>query len=204
MKVKHGVFPPIDNNCYLIVDEATNQSALIDCSFWNHEMKALIGDTDLQYILLTHGHFDHIGGVAEVMKRYHPKLVISQEDAEMLRSPAKSLAAFSGFRRQEPNEPDILVGDGDTLSMGNITVKVLKTPGHTPGSVCYLAEDCLFTGDTLFYESCGRTDFPGGSIDDMMISLRRLAALDGDYAVFPGHEETTTLSHERQFNPILN
>ncbi len=203
MRVKHGLFPPLDNNCYLIIDEVTNSSALIDCSFWNRDMETLIGDTKLQYILLTHGHFDHIGGVSEVMKRYHPQLVIAAEDAEMLRSPAKSLAAFSGFRKQDMMKQDIIVNDGDTLLVGGITVKVIQTPGHTKGSVCYLAEDCLFTGDTLFCESCGRTDFPGGSMAEMRQSLLRLAALKGDYAVFPGHEEATTLSHERQYNPLM-
>lgn len=203
MKVKQGVFPPLGNNCYLIVDDATNCSALIDCSCWNQDMQALIGDTDLQYILLTHGHFDHIGGLDEVLRRYHPKLVIAEEDAVMLSSPSASLAAFSGLQKQEPVQPDMLVHDGDTLKVGTIPVNVMKTPGHTKGSVCYLAEDCLFTGDTLFCESCGRTDFPGGSVSEMMQSLRRLAALEGDYAVFPGHDELTTLSHERQYNPLM-
>ena len=203
MKVKQGLFPPLDNNCYLLVDEATNCSALIDCSCWDRRMEALIGDTDLQYILLTHGHFDHIGGIGAVKEKYGAKIVISNEDAPMLSSPAKSLAAFSGFRKQEAILPDITVDEGDTIQVGGITVSVLKTPGHTVGGVCYLAEDCLFTGDTLFCESCGRTDFPGGSMQQIIQSLHRLAALEGDYAVFPGHGETTTLSHERQYNPYM-
>jgi len=202
MIVRHAIFPPLDNNCYLICDEATNCSALIDCSFWNGDMEALIGDTDLQYILLTHGHFDHIGGVAEVKKRYGAKVVVSAKDADMLTSPVRSLAAFTGGS-QTNTEPDLLVGEGDTLNVGNISVRVFSTPGHTKGSVCYVAEDCLFTGDTLFCESCGRTDFPGGSQREMLRSLKRLAMLPGDYKVYPGHDELSTLSHEIQFNPMM-
>ena len=202
MIVKHALFPPLDNNCYLIWDEATNTSALVDCSIWNDDMKSLIGDTDLQYILLTHGHFDHIGGVCEVQRRYGAKAVIAEQDADMLCSPLRSLASFSGGR-QECTKADITVKDGDVVRVGSITVNVMSTPGHTKGSVCYLAKDCLFTGDTLFCESCGRTDFPGGSQKEMLQSLKRLALLDGDYKVYPGHDELSTLSHEIQFNRIM-
>ena len=203
MLVKQDLFRPLDNNCYLIPDEKPNCAALVDCSEWNDRMERLIGDAQLVYILLTHGHFDHIGGVAEVQKRTGAKVVISREDAPMLSSPMASLAAFSGFRTQQSVQPDILVSDGDTLTVGSLTVQILATPGHTKGSVCYLVGDCLFTGDTLFCESCGRTDFPGGSMTEMRQSLRRLAALEGDYKVYAGHDENSTLAHERQYNPMM-
>lgn len=203
MHVKQEVFDPIENNCYLITDENTNESALIDCSEFNEKMRALIGDTELKYILLTHGHFDHIGGVKAVKEQYGCQVAISAEDAPMLSDSLRSLALFSGGR-QEKVQADILLKDGDTLSLGNITVKVLSTPGHTKGGLCFIAEDCLFTGDTLFRESCGRTDFPGGSSKELLRSLHRLRDLDGDYRVFAGHEGNSTLSHERAYNPYMN
>ena len=203
MKVKRGVFPPLSNNCYLIVDENTNESALVDCSAFNDNMKALIGDTDLKYILLTHGHFDHTSGVKEVMERYGAKLAISEEDAKMLKSAVHSLAAISRVPFDK-TEPDLILKDGDVITLGSIEIKVIATPGHTKGGLCFLAENALFTGDTLFCMSCGRTDFPGGSGAEMLESLRKLAALEGDYDVYPGHEDVTTLDFERKNNHYMN
>ena len=97
-----------------------------------------------------------------------------------------------------------LLAEGDTLQLSGLTLRVLHTPGHTPGSVCLMAEDTLFTGDTLFMDSCGRTDLPGGSTPVILQSLKRLAALEQDYRVLPGHGPATTLSQEKQFNPYMN
>ena len=202
MLVKHAVFPPIENNCYLIVDENTKESALVDCSTYNETMQKLIGDTSLKYILLTHGHYDHIGGVKEVKEKYGAKVVISKEDEPMLSSSRLSLAVFTGGAQRDTNA-DIIVKDGDVLTLGSSEIKALANPGHTKGGMCYIAEDCLFTGDTLFCCSCGRTDFPGGNVGEMLSSLKRLSALDGDYKVFPGHEELSTLDYERKNNPYF-
>lgn len=203
MTVKQGVFPPLSNNCYLMTDEATNRSALVDCSCWNSAMKALIGNTDLQYILLTHGHYDHIGGVERVREQYGAKVVISKEDEPMLSSGKLSLAVFTGGEVTYTNA-DMTVRDGDSLMLGNTKIKVMATPGHTKGGLCYIAEDCIFTGDTLFCCSCGRTDFPGGSGEEMLQSLRKIKALEGDYKVYPGHDEVTTLDFERKNNSYMN
>lgn len=203
MKVSYKVFGDLDNNCYLLLDETTNKSALIDCTVADDRMRDLIGDTDLQYILLTHGHFDHIGGVRDIKKEYGCKVVISSVDAPMLSSGKASLAAFCGAE-QNDTEPDITVQDGDEIELGTLKIKVLSTPGHTSGSVCYVVGDALFSGDTLFYCSCGRTDFPTGSSDDMIKSLKKLASLDGNYKVYTGHNQLSNLDFERKNNPYMN
>ncbi|MDD6354795.1 MAG: MBL fold metallo-hydrolase [Oscillospiraceae bacterium] len=203
MKVSYKVFGDLDNNCYLLLDETTNKSALIDCTVADDRMRELIGDTDLQYILLTHGHFDHIGGVRDIKKEYGCKVVISSVDAPMLSSGKASLAAFCGAE-QNDTEPDITVQDGDEIEVGTLKIKVLSTPGHTSGSVCYVVGDALFSGDTLFYCSCGRTDFPTGSSDDMIKSLKKLASLDGNYKVYTGHNQLSDLDFERKNNPYMN
>ena len=202
MKVISEKFGSMDNNCSLIIDEKTNQSALVDCNEFSQEMIDMIGDTDLKYILLTHGHFDHIIGVKSVKEKYGAQVVISKEDEPMLNSSKLSLAVFCNAP-QNNVDADIIVKDGDEITLGEIKIKVMATPGHTSGSVCYIAENCIFSGDTLFYCSCGRTDFPSGSPEQMMSSLQKLKALDGDYKVYTGHNNLTTLDFERKNNPYM-
>lgn len=202
MKVISEKFGSMDNNCSLIIDEKTNQSALVDCNEFSQKMIDMIGDTDLKYILLTHGHFDHIIGVKSVKEKYGAQVVISKEDEPMLNSSKLSLAVFCNAS-QNNVDADIIVKDGDEITLGEIKIKVMATPGHTSGSVCYIAENCIFSGDTLFYCSCGRTDFPSGSHEQMMSSLQKLKALDGDYKVYTGHNNLTTLDFERKNNPYM-
>ena len=202
MKVISEKFGSMDNNCSLIIDEKTNQSALVDCNEFSQKMIDMIGDTDLKYILLTHGHFDHIIGVKSVKEKYGAQVVISKEDEPMLNSSKLSLAVFCNAP-QNNVDADIIVKDGDEITLGEIIIKVMSTPGHTSGSVCYIAENCIFSGDTLFYCSCGRTDFPSGSPEQMMSSLQKLKALDGDYKVYTGHNNLTTLDFERKNNPYM-
>ncbi|WP_294777836.1 MBL fold metallo-hydrolase [uncultured Eubacterium sp.] len=202
MKVISEKFGSMDNNCSLIIDEKTNQSALVDCNEFSQKMIDMIGDTDLKYILLTHGHFDHIIGVKSVKEKYGAQVVISKEDEPMLNSAKLSLAVFCNAP-QNNVDADIIVKDGDEITLGKTKIKVMATPGHTSGSVCYIAENCIFSGDTLFYCSCGRTDFPSGSPEQMMSSLQKLKALDGDYKVYTGHNNLTTLDFERKNNPYM-
>ena len=202
MKVISEKFGSMDNNCSLIIDEKTNQSALVDCNEFSQKMIDMIGDTDLKYILLTHGHFDHIIGARDTKAKYGAKVIISSEDEPMLSSSKLSLAAFCNAPQNDV-EADIIVSDGDEITLGDIVIKVMSTPGHTLGSVCYITENCIFSGDTLFYCSCGRTDFPSGSPEQMMSSLQKLKALDGDYKVYTGHNNLTTLDFERKNNPYM-
>lgn len=202
IKVKHIVLGALANNCYLLTDEKSGKSALIDCTKANDKMLEFIGNAQLEYILLTHGHFDHIGGVGEIREKFGAKVVIGKADEGMLSSGKLSLAAYS-FIPQSNTKADITVQDGDTLTLGDTVITVLATPGHTKGGVCYIADDVIFTGDTLFCDDCGRTDFPGGSYDEMKQSLKRLASLEKNYTVYPGHEEFSTLDFEKQNNPCM-
>lgn len=201
-QIKSITLGELGNNCYLITDQASGLSALVDCTDDSKEMRDFIGSAKLEYILLTHGHFDHIGGVAAISRDYGAKVVISAQDASMLSSGKASLSAFFGIK-QDKITPDLTVSEGSSLMLGETQIKVLATPGHTKGGVCYLLKDCIFTGDTLFFCSCGRTDFPGGSSKEIMRSLKRLATLEDSLKVYPGHDRTSTIAFEKANNPFM-
>lgn len=202
LDVKHGTFGSLQNNCYLITDISSGKSALIDCSDDSDKMRDFVKDTQLEYILLTHGHFDHITGVKGIKELTGAKVVISKEDEPMLNSSKESLAAFCGSP-QNNVDADIIIGDGDVIELGESKINVIATAGHTKGGVCYLCDNSLFTGDTLFFCSCGRTDFPGGSVAEIKQSLKRLASLNGNLNVYPGHDRFSTLDFERANNPYM-
>lgn len=203
LSVKYDVFGSLENNCYLITDYATGKSALVDCTEDSKKMMSFIENSNLEYILLTHGHYDHIGGVKAVKEKTGAKVVISGEDEKMLSSSRHSLAAFCGGV-QNNTAADIIISDGDVIRLGESEIKVLATPGHTKGGVCYICDGKIFCGDTLFKCSCGRMDFPGGSVGEMLLSLEKIASLDGDLTVYPGHEEFSNLDFERKNNPYMN
>ena len=191
----------IGTNCYIIWDEtAQNAAAIIDPGGNSEDILAVVKQQalDVKCILLTHGHFDHVLAVPEILKAYPDLPVyITEDDYPEARDggqfgycmgPVKSIRFYD---------------EGDTVEVGNLKVDVLRTPGHTPGSVTLRVGNALFTGDTLFCTSCGRTDFPGGSFADMQRSLKRLKDLPGNYRVYPGHESSSTLDYERKYNPFM-
>lgn len=195
----------IDTNCYLVTDEVTGESLVIDPGDVSQRLLDALKDKKVKYILLTHGHYDHILGAAKIKKITGADVLISREDAPCLYDDELSRAGLHFPEPQQHIYADRTLSDGDTVSFGGKEIKVMHTPGHTPGCVCYIFEDekVIFSGDTLFRLSMGRTDFVGGSDEQMMNSLAALASLDGDYVVFPGHGGATTLDFERQYNPYM-
>ena len=189
---------PIGTNCYFLQDEESGLMAIIDPGDdWErilHQVKKAEGE--VKYILLTHGHYDHTTAVPDLVKALPGvQVYIHQADANGAGSQLFPLAA----QVKDLNNYD----EGDTLSLGSLTIEVLHTPGHSKGSVTLKVGDVLFTGDTLCCGSCGRTDLRGGSYEEIMASLKRLGELEGDFHVCPGHDRTSTLERERKYNPFL-
>ena len=193
MKISVLQVGPIGTNCYLLEDESTNAAAVIDPGGEGARIldRAKADGVEIKLILLTHAHFDHTGGVDELCRALPGVPVyLHPADAQLL-----GTQVFPAI-----GVDTVPYGEGDTLTLGSLTISVLHTPGHTPGGVCLQVEDALFTGDTLFQGSMGRTDFPGGSYEQLMASLKRLGQLPGDYHVFPGHMGASTLETERKTN----
>ena len=198
MKVSVMQVGPIGTNCYFLQDEESGLMAIIDPGDdWErilHQVKKAEGE--VKYILLTHGHYDHTTAVPDLVKALPGvQVYIHQADANGAGSQLFPQAA----QVKDLNNYD----EGDTLSLGSLTIEVLHTPGHSKGSVTLKVGDVLFTGDTLFCGSCGRTDLRGGSYEEIMASLKRLGELEGDFHVCPGHDRTSTLERERKYNPFL-
>ncbi|NLU23388.1 MAG: MBL fold metallo-hydrolase [Clostridiales bacterium] len=201
MKVLSLTVGPIMTNCYVLCDEAEKVCFLIDPGDEADRVEQLVASSgcELKAILLTHGHFDHCTGVAGILLN-HPELPVYinfKDSAEH-----KSGSFYMQFP-QLPEKNQRYYGEGDQLTLGSLTVTVMETPGHSAGSVCLVVDDVIFSGDTLFRLSCGRTDLAGGSYSDMLRSLGRLGRLEGDYRVYPGHEAATTLADERSGNPYM-
>ncbi len=199
MKVIHSVLGELATNCYILLDEETNEAAVIDPADEAETLRGAIesAGATLRYILLTHGHRDHTLAAPELHRLF--------PDAAVYIHPAdKGVVGIYRYPMEELIGPELkLYDDGDTLPLGKLSVEVLHTPGHTGGSVCLKCGSALFTGDTLFAGSMGRIDLPGAQPEKMMGSLARLARLEGDFDVYPGHMETTTMERERQSNLYL-
>ena len=198
MKVKLLRVGPIGTNCYILEDDQTNLAAVIDPGDEPELIQEALEKegVEVRYLLLTHGHYDHTTAVP-ALHRVYPQadIYIHQADANGAGSTLFPLASEVDDLK--------LYDEGDVIRLGDHEIQVLHTPGHSPGSVTLKVEDVLFTGDTLFAGSCGRTDLRGGSYEQIMQSPKRLGELKGDFHVCPGHEATSTLERERRSNPFL-
>ena len=183
----------IPTNCYLVFDPARTDALVIDPGDNPERIFAALNGRTPAAVLLTHGHFDHTGALSAFAGE---PIYIHEADAPMLSDPHLSVGDGNGDLRPRPAATHLLA-DGEQLHLAGLDIAVLHTPGHTPGGVTYQIGDALFTGDTLFAHGYGRTDLPGGDFSALRRSLRRLLHLAGDFRVFPGHSESTTLNHER-------
>ena len=194
MNIKTLPVGQLETNCYVVVNEQRLECVVIDPGDESNTILDYIEDNKLKCcaIMLTHGHYDHVGAVSEIMEQTGCEMYINPRDEGYE-------PGMSGMKFKMP-EGGKYYDDGDVVKAAGLEFKVLATPGHTPGSVCLICGGALFTGDTLFRGSCGRADLPGGSMREEMRSLKKICELEGDYEVYPGHMDSSSLERERRFN----
>ena len=194
LKMKTLALGAYQTNTYLVWEENSHTCVVIDPGYQPETILSEVKNLgkEIAAILLTHGHFDHVGGVRELAAETGCPVYLNEADLSM---PPQMTAGPLYYTNT--------YGEGDFVEAAGLSFKVLHTPGHTPGSICLTCENAMFSGDTLFWGSCGRTDLPGGSWATIRKSLLRLADLSGDYDVYPGHGDATTLSFERKMNPYM-
>ncbi len=207
MKLQTLVVGPFEVNCYLYWDERSASGVVIDPGGEENTIEKAVAAAGFQprAILLTHGHGDHIAAVGALKERWNIPLYVGKGDKELLRTPSELVSSFYGKQVTAP-PPDRLLSDEEVVSFGTFSFRVLATPGHTPGGVCYLdeREGILFCGDTLFWGSIGRTDLPGGSYEQLIASITdKILTLPDSIVCYPGHGPKTTVGAERVNNPFL-
>ncbi len=204
MKIAPLVVSMFESNCFLVYAE-TGEGVIIDPG---DEADRIIAEIDRlgfmpQMILLTHGHGDHIGAVGELKDKYGIEVLVGKGDEELIEMSNKNFGAMYGVEISCP-PPDRFLADGDTVTFGDEQLKVIATPGHSPGGVCFYSGEVLICGDTLFSNSIGRTDLPGGNHAQLIDSIKqKLLILPDETICYPGHGPETTIAHERQYNPFL-
>ncbi|MBU3916029.1 MBL fold metallo-hydrolase [bacterium] len=206
MIIKELSVAPIGTNCYILACENKLEAIIIDPGGEADRILGVIDQEkfDLKYIINTHAHFDHVGAVPEIQKARKVPFLLHKDDEPFIEPEAfrQSLAMF-GMSGMTPPKVDQFIDTTKEYSFGDVTFKILETPGHSPGGVCFLFEKEVFVGDTLFAGSVGRTDLPGGSMKIMMDSIKKkLMTLDSSISVYCGHMGSTTIGHERKFNPF--
>ena len=193
--------PPIDNNNYLLIDEESKEAVIIDCSAVDSDIEKEIANSGakLKYILLTHGHFDHVAGI----RPGNAKTVMNRQDLAVLNQTNQYLPMF-GVPEITIPKIDIFINDGDSLYIGKNEIKVIHTPGHTQGGVCYLIENMLFSGDTIFRESVGRCDLEGGNFNQIIESIKtKIFTLPENIKIYPGHGPSTNVAWEKEHNQFM-
>lgn len=206
MKVVQIATGEMAANAFIVYKDDSKKAFVVDPGADFEKIKDQLdnlGISEVTHILLTHGHFDHIGAAAQLRAETGAKVCIHARDLSMLKSQEDNLSVLAGYSVPEC-EADIVLKGGETMTVADMKVEVLHTPGHSGGSVCYITGDAMFSGDTLFYMYCGRTDFPGSDSDEYAHSLSAvLGKLNKDYTVYTGHGIKTTLFAEFSNNPYL-
>lgn len=202
MIVKRFVAGALENNMYLVLDEQSKKGVLIDATELLPEILECANGYDIEYIFLTHGHFDHILGLNELKRALNAKAAINKNDV-IISDNINEFTRLFNMPDSIPPSYEIYLNDGDVIKVGNLTFRVITTPGHTEGGVCFLLDDKLFSGDTLFRESIGRTDLFGGNYKKLKSSITdKLFKLNDDITVYPGHGDITTIAHEKKYNEV--
>lgn len=208
MRVESLVVGPLEANCYVVGCESSGLAAVIDPGGDAERIRDVLARNEWTpvWVVATHGHIDHIGGIGDLMALLEgpaPEVCIHEADAQMLVDSQMNLSMFAGVEASLPAS-DRLLGEGDVLRFGEVELQVLHTPGHTPGSICLTAPGVVFTGDTLFDGSVGRTDLPGGSQTQLIESINtRLMTLPDETLVYPGHGPATSIGWQRRSNPFI-
>lgn len=206
MRIDKFLIGMVGTNCYLVYNEETKELVIVDPADRSVEMMNRIREKGLipKAILLTHGHFDHISGIPSILEEYQIPVYALEEERQILENTGGNLSGM--FGRPMTFKDAQYIHDGDVLELAGYQFRVIHTPGHTCGGACYYVESegVLFSGDTLFCGSIGRTDFPTGSMSQLVRSIKeRLLGLPGDTMVYPGHESVTTIGNEMGYNPFL-
>lgn len=212
MKINHYVVGMVQTNCYIVINDETKECFIVDPGASGKQIAEKLRQDSLipVAVLLTHGHFDHAASAKTLAKEFDIKIYAHEEEADTLRDPQKNVSWM--IQLKESYDADVFLKDEEVIKLAGFEIKVLHTPGHTEGGCCYyIAEEAVvFTGDTLFAQSVGRTDFPGGSmsqivrsIQEKLMTLNEAGNLETDIMVYPGHNDPTTIETERMENPYL-
>lgn len=206
MQISHFITGPLGVNTYLVFDESTKKGFIVDPGGVNQKLTDVVNAEGIvvEYIILTHGHGDHIGGVQAYQKLFsNAKLVAHEAEKELLQDPKLNFSPMTNGT-SITLMPDLFVKDNETLAVGSLNLQFIFTPGHTPGGMCILVGKSLFSGDTLFAQSVGRTDFPKSSFAALSDSIKnKLFQLPDDTDVYPGHMGNTTIGIEKEYNPFV-
>lgn len=198
MLIKNVVVGPLQANCFIVADEKTKKAMVIDPGDEPEMIMNIIKNNNLivDYIICTHGHFDHVGAVSDIKNGTNADVLIHKDELQIYKA-ALDMAAFWGYDLDPLPDPDRFVDDEEEIKVGNLVFKVMHTPGHSPGCICIYGEGIVITGDTLFAGSVGRTDFYGGDINKLKKSFKRLMTLPENTKVLTGHGSETTIGREK-------